>query len=70
MRIHLTKMLALAALSLVLAGCAAGPDVRTDYEREADFSAYETFGWVPELGRVVQFHYDYSTLRDHGGWGE
>jgi len=50
MRIHLTKMLALAALSLVLAGCAAGPDVRTDYEREADFSAYQTFGWVPELG--------------------
>ncbi len=24
-------------------------------------------GWVPELGRVINFHYDYSALRDHGG---
>ncbi len=24
-------------------------------------------GWVPALGRVIQFHYDYSTVRDPGG---
>jgi len=41
-------LLAVAALFL-LAGCGAvAPDIRTDYDRSADFSRYRTFGFVPE----------------------
>jgi hypothetical protein len=32
-----------AVFALALAACATGPDVRTDFDRSADFSAYQTF---------------------------
>lgn len=41
---------AMAAVVL-LAGCATtAPDIRTDYDRTADFSSYRTYGFADELG--------------------
>ena len=40
----------LAAAALVLGGCASGPDVRSDYDRSADFGKYRTFGFVAQAG--------------------
>ena len=40
----------LAFASLVLAGCASGPDVRADYDKSADFGTYRTFGFVAQPG--------------------
>ena len=37
-------------LAITLAGCATGTTVRTDFDESADFAAYATFGWAPELG--------------------
>ena len=34
----------------VLASCASGPTIRSDYDRSADFSSYRTFGFASELG--------------------
>lgn len=35
----------------LLAGCAAtGPEIRTDYDRAADFSSFESYGFPDELG--------------------
>lgn len=34
----------------LIAGCATGPDIRSDYDRNADFRAYKTFGFVSPLG--------------------
>lgn len=42
--------LAIAASVLTLAGCASGPDVRTNFDRSVDFAQYKTFGFVSPLG--------------------
>lgn len=42
--------LAVAASLLVLGGCASGPDVRVEYDRSANFTQYQTFGFVSPLG--------------------
>jgi hypothetical protein len=34
------------ASTLILAGCAAGPQVRVDYDRTADFGKYRSYGFV------------------------
>lgn len=40
-----------AAAIAALAGCATvGPKIRVDYDRAADFSAYQTYGYPAELG--------------------
>jgi Domain of unknown function (DUF4136) len=46
------RLIAAASLGLavILAGCASGPTIHSDYDRTADFSAYETFGFASELG--------------------
>lgn len=48
------RLLCLSALlvaAALLSGCAAmKPDIRTDYDRSADFSVYETYGFPDELG--------------------
>jgi hypothetical protein len=41
---------ALLALAALLAACASGPDLRSDYDRSADFGQYRTFGFVDKLG--------------------
>lgn len=47
---RLFKVITSIAFALALSACATGPDVRTDYDPEVDFSQYRTFGWVDELG--------------------
>lgn len=42
-------LLAAAAAALLLAGCASGPSVRTDYDPTANFSQYRTWGWYTPI---------------------
>lgn len=42
--------LAVAASLLALGGCASGPDVRVEYDHTAQFTQYQTFGFVSPLG--------------------
>jgi Domain of unknown function (DUF4136) len=42
--------LALLALTALLTACASGPDLRSDYDRSADFTQYRTFGFVDKTG--------------------
>ena len=37
-------------ISVVLAGCAAGPDLRVNADPDADFAAMRSFGFMQELG--------------------
>uniref|UniRef100_UPI003531F106 DUF4136 domain-containing protein n=1 Tax=Cupriavidus sp. WGlv3 TaxID=2919924 RepID=UPI003531F106 len=39
-----------AVAALLLSGCASVPDIKTDYNRATDFSAYRTFGFVERPG--------------------
>jgi len=41
---------AFAVATLVLTGCASGPDIRADYDKAADFGAYRTYGFVAQAG--------------------
>lgn len=52
-------ILAAAALAAALAGCATGPDIRTDYNHATDFSQYRSFAFLPRLGTDSQ---GYETL--------
>jgi Domain of unknown function (DUF4136) len=46
-----TYLLTAVTFGLALvAGCASGPEIRSDYDRSADFSSYETYGFARELG--------------------
>ena len=45
----LVRML-LAAAAIALAGCAVGPKITADYDRNADFNAYRTFAFFEQLG--------------------
>ena len=50
-RVRPLCLTALLAATAMLSGCAATrPDIRTDYDRSADFSAYHTYGFPDELG--------------------
>ena len=42
---------ALAAMAL-LAGCASTPSVRSDYDKNANFGAFHTFGFVDQGGEA------------------
>ena len=46
------KFAAVALLAASIAGCAAtdAPNTRVDYDRQADFSVYRTFGFPKETG--------------------
>lgn len=46
---RLFTVLAIACSALV-AACATGPQLRTDYDRSVDFTRYQTFGFAEELG--------------------
>ena len=39
---------ALASALLVVAGCASGPEVRSDYDPAADFGKYRTYGFLSQ----------------------
>lgn len=53
------KMLASGSMAALLAACASGPTVKSDYDRQADFSRYRTFGYMSPLGTDKA---GYSTL--------
>ena len=47
---RLAAAAALVATALLASGCASGPDIRADYDRQADFGKYRTFGFVAATG--------------------
>lgn len=50
---HITSRLVLffaAASLLVVAGCESSPKIRTDYDRSADFSQYNTYDFYDPMG--------------------
>ena len=44
------KWLAAGSMTGLLAACAAGPTVKGDYDHQADFAQYRTFGFMTPLG--------------------
>ena len=46
----LVRMLLLVAAAILLAGCAVGPKITADYDRNANFTAYRSFGFFQPLG--------------------
>jgi hypothetical protein len=38
------------AATAMLAGCASGPNIRSDYDKSADFGKFHTFGFVDQSG--------------------
>ncbi|TDF63104.1 DUF4136 domain-containing protein [Cupriavidus sp. L7L] len=51
----------LVAVALTVAGCASAPDIKTDYNRSADFSAYRSFGFVEHPGTDRQGYESLTT---------
>ena len=47
MSLNLTSNLVrIVAVGVVLTGCASGPDIRSDYDRDANFGAYKTYNFM------------------------
>jgi hypothetical protein len=46
----LVRRLLLVVAATVLAGCAVGPKITSDYDRSANFAAYRSFGFFQPLG--------------------
>ncbi len=44
------KALSLPAVVSLAAGCASGPDLRSDYDRSANFAEYETYDFYDDAG--------------------
>jgi hypothetical protein len=44
------RLAAAGATLLLAAGCASGPDVRGDFDPDADFGRFKTFGFVAHAG--------------------
>jgi hypothetical protein len=44
-----------ATAPLWLGGCASGPDVRAEYDRNVDFGKYRTYGFMSQAGNDQQF---------------
>ncbi|WP_459614756.1 DUF4136 domain-containing protein [Bordetella sp. 2513F-2] len=53
----LLRLLLVAIAAAALGGCASGPILHTDYDHQADFGRYRTFGFMSPLGT------------DHAGYG-
>jgi len=56
---RLFPAIAAVGLALLLAACASGPTLRSDYDPAADFGRYRTFGYFSPLGTDKS---GYSTL--------
>lgn len=68
---NLSKLTLVAALTVMVAGCATGPDYRVDYDPSIDFSQYRTFGYFEQLGTdqagyssLVTQHFKNATRRE------
>ncbi len=57
------KIAAFATLSALLAACASGPEIESDYDHSADFSQYRTFGFFQPLS-IETRNYS-SIIGDH-----
>jgi hypothetical protein len=44
------RLIGLLTATIVAAGCASGPTVRSDYDKSADFARYRTFGFIDQAG--------------------
>jgi hypothetical protein len=44
------KAVALPVVILLASGCASGPDLRSDYDRSANFAEYETYNFFADAG--------------------
>jgi len=45
-----SRWLTLTAAALLLASCASGPAIETDYDHEVDFTKYRTYGFFNPMG--------------------
>jgi len=50
------------AASLLVAGCASGPEVRADYDRSADCGGYRTYGFVSQTTPLPSGAPDFQSL--------
>ncbi|CAB3703723.1 hypothetical protein LMG26690_02783 [Achromobacter animicus] len=44
------KLLTAGSMTAFLAACASGPTVKSDYDHQANFAQYQTFGYMSPLG--------------------
>jgi len=44
------KLLTAGSMTALLAACASGPTVKSDYDHQANFAQYQTFGYMSPLG--------------------
>ena len=47
---HFVRHAILFLAAFVLTACASGPEIRANFDQNADFSAYRTFGFFETLG--------------------
>jgi hypothetical protein len=57
--INRLSIISIAMLALFLSACSSGPDIRSDYDRAADFSGYRTYNFIEGAGPDGQ---GYQTL--------
>ncbi|MDQ3056463.1 MAG: DUF4136 domain-containing protein [Pseudomonadota bacterium] len=58
-----TRWLAIAALLSLLAACATGPRIRTDYDPEADFGRYRSYAFYQPIAMETSGYSTYITDR-------
>jgi hypothetical protein len=51
--VNIATTSAVLLVTLALNGCASGPDIRSDYDRAADFSEYKTYNFFADAGPHV-----------------
>jgi len=47
---YFSRWVSLAVATLLVAGCASGPAIQTDYDHTVDFSKYRTYGFFNPMG--------------------
>src|SRR5215467_6073620 len=67
-QMHIKVLILCLTLTLLTAGGCVGPDVRTDFDSSADFSAYRTFAFTGltdrDQGRVLDHLLSRTRLED------
>ena len=58
-----TRWIAIAALLILLAACATGPRIRTDFDPEADFGRYRTYAFYQPLAMEASGYSTFLTDR-------